>query len=456
MLPLDVSESAFPLHGRDTATARSSGRRTPRDNAPPAGAVTIVRVHADKTDADDLAADDLTADDTAGDATAPGAASGRGASGAAPSRTAPDGTAPPGGTPSGRAPRGRAAPGGTAHVTLQDVARRAEVSLATASRVLNGTAQVRTDLRERVLATAAELAYTPNAHAQALARSSSQSIGLICHDVSDPYFAMIAHGVTRAAAEHGLLVMLASTFRDPAREVQYVAMLRAQRARAILLIGSGFEDAGWERAMSAELEPYARAGGRVAVVSRHGGLGADTVLPENREGAAALARALLDLGHRDFAVLSGPPSLTTVSDRLAGFRDALAERGVRLADDQVVEEAFTRDGGYAATRELVRRGLRATCVFAAADVMAIGALAAFRDEGVAVPHDVSLAGFDDIPIVRDLAPPLTTVALPLDEMGERAMNLALREPPGTGHRVERITGRVVRRASTAAVERRVR
>lgn len=441
------------MHGRDTTTARSSGRRTAHDNAPPAGTVTIVGVHADKTDADAR-----TADDTPGGATAPGAASGPGRSGAAPPRTVPDATAPPGGAPSGRvaatpatgrAPRGRAVTDGTAHVTLQDVARRAEVSPATASRVLNGTAQVRPDLRERVLATAAELAYTPNAHAQALARSSSQSIGLICHDVSDPYFAMIAHGVTRAAADHGLLVMLASTFRDPAREVQYVAMLRAQRARAILLIGSGFEDAGWERAMGAELEPYVRAGGRVAVVSRHGGLGVDTVLPENREGAAALAGALLDLGHRDFAVLCGPPSLTTVSDRLAGFRDALAERGVRLAHDQVVEESFTRDGGYAAARELVRRGLRATCVFAVADVMAIGALAAFRDEGVAVPGDVSLAGFDDIPIVRDLVPPLTTVALPLDEMGGRALNLALREPHGTGNRVERITGRVALRASTA-------
>jgi LacI family transcriptional regulator len=99
-------------------------------------------------------------------------------------------------------------------VTLQDVARRADVPLATASRVLNGTARVRPDLRERVLAAATALAYAPNAHAQALARASSQAIGLICHDVSDPYFATIARGVTRAAAEHGLLVMLAGTFRD--------------------------------------------------------------------------------------------------------------------------------------------------------------------------------------------------------------------------------------------------
>lgn len=340
-----------------------------------------------------------------------------------------------------------------AHVTLQDVARRAEVSLATASRVLNGTTQVRSDLRERVLAAASELAYAPNAHAQALARASSQSIGLICHDVSDPYFATISRGVTRAAAEHGLLVMLASTFRDPAREVDYVAMLRAQRARAILLIGSGFEDRTWERRMGAELDPYERAGGRVAVLSRHRSLRVDTVQPENREGAAALARALLALGHRDFAVLTGPRTLTTVVDRLGGFRDALAEAGVPLPDDRIIEESFTRDGGYAAATELIRRGSQATCVFAITDVMAIGALSAFRYHGVDVPGQVSLAGFDDIPIVRDLVPPLTTVSLPLEEMGERVMNLALREPARRS-RVERITGEVVLRASTAAPMRR--
>ncbi|MEU5878874.1 LacI family DNA-binding transcriptional regulator [Spirillospora sp. NPDC047279] len=335
------------------------------------------------------------------------------------------------------------------HVTLQDVARRAEVSLATASRVLNGTSQVRADLRERVLAAAADLAYTPNAHAQALAGASSQAIGVICHDVSDPYFAAIARGVMRAASEHGQLVMLASTNRDPAREVEYIAMLRAQRARAILLIGSGFEDRAWERSMAAELEPYQRAGGRVAVVSRHRSLKVDAVLPENREGSAALARALLDLGHRDFAVLTGPLALTTVSDRLAGFRDALGEAGVELAGDHVIEAPFTRDGGHAAATELMRRGLRPTCVFAVTDVMAIGALTAFRDSGLDVPGDVSLAGFDDIPIVGDLTPPLTTVALPLDEMGERVTNLALRDPRGRRSRVERITGRVVLRASTA-------
>ncbi|QLQ35756.2 LacI family DNA-binding transcriptional regulator [Micromonospora robiginosa] len=330
------------------------------------------------------------------------------------------------------------------------MARAADVSLATASRALNGM-RVTPQLRDRVLAAAAQLAYTPNAHARALAGASHRTVGVICHDVTDPYFAAIAGGVMRIAGANDLLVMLASTFRDPEREIAYVSMLRAERAPAILLIGSGFEDARWERAMEAELKPYLDGGGRVAVVSRHRSLKVDSVLPENRAGAAAMARALLELGHRRFAVLSGPHALTTVIDRLGGFRDELAAAGVTLDPAHVVEGPFTRDGGYQAMTELLDRGLDATCVFALTDVMAIGAYAALRDRGLSVPGDVSVAGFDDIPIVRDLTPPLTTVALPLRELGEKVMELALTENTTRRRRIVRMTGEVVVRASTAKV-----
>ncbi|GII23453.1 LacI family DNA-binding transcriptional regulator [Planosporangium mesophilum] len=337
------------------------------------------------------------------------------------------------------------------HVTLEDVARAAEVSLATASRALNGTAPVRQHLRERVLRAAEELAYTPNAHARALAGATHRTVGVICHDVSDPYFAAVAGGIMRVAGDNGMLVMLASTFREPEREIAYVSMLRAERAAAILLIGSGFEDPDWERALDAELDPYLAGGGRVAVVSRHRSLKVDSVLPENRAGAAAMARSLLDLGHRRFAVLTGSQALTTVSDRFGGFRDELKKAGVRLRPADVVEAPFTRDGGYAAMSELLARGLDATCVFAVTDVMAIGALSALREHGLSVPDDVSVAGFDDIPIVRDLTPPLTTVALPLPQLGERAMELALTENPGRRRRIHRMAGEVVIRSSTRKV-----
>lgn len=337
----------------------------------------------------------------------------------------------------------------SAPVTLDDVASLAATSTATVSRVLNGTAFVGAELTARVLDAVRRLEYTPNAHAQALAGGSQRTVGVICHDLSDPYFAGIAHGVMRAAASEGMLVLLASTFRRFDREIEYVSTLRAQRAPALLLIGSGNEDRAWQRRMAAELKHYLRGGGRVAVISRHPGLRVDSVVPQNRAGAAALATTLTGLGHRRFAVLSGPPDLTTVADRVGGFREGLATAGVTLRAQDVVEGAFTRDGGYSAMTRLLDAGLRGGCVFAVADVIAIGACAAIRDRGLSIPGDVAVAGFDDIPAVRDLTPPLTTVALPLERLGEQALRLVLAAPSGRSARVVRVAGEVVVRASTA-------
>jgi LacI family transcriptional regulator len=341
-------------------------------------------------------------------------------------------------------------------VTLEVVARHAGVSLATASRVLNGTNRaVKESYRERVLAAARELNYTANAHAQALARSTSSTVGVILHDVADPYFASIAGGIMRAAQRHDLLVMMSSTLRDPDRELAYVSTLHAQRARAILLIGSGFGDKDYQRRMAEQLTAYRASGGRVACVSNHSTLPADVVAPENRQGAVDLAQALLDQGHRRFAVVSGPSDLITVHDRLAGFQSALAEAGVDLPDADVVDGRFTRDGGYAAMSELLDRNLDATAVFVLNDVMAMGALSACTERGVRVPDDLSVAGFDDIPTVRDLTPALTTVRLPLDELGERALELAMSEPRKR-RRIQRIHGQVVLRDSTAPPRRKRR
>lgn len=342
------------------------------------------------------------------------------------------------------------------HVTLEDVARLANVSLATASRVLNGTATVRDDLRDRVRTAATDLGYSPNVHAQALAGAAHQPIGVVCDDAGDPYFASIIRGVLRAADHNGLLVMLMNTFRDPEKEVAAVSVLRGQRASAILLAGSAFEDRAWERALAAELEPYRRGGGRVGVLTRHRSLKADSVQPENKAGAKALAEALVRLGHRRFAVLTGPRTMTTVLDRFAGFREGLAESGIELAARDVFEGGFDRDGGHAAASALVAARHRASCVFALNDQMALGAMSALREAGRSIPDDVSVAGFDDIPVARDLNPSLTTVALPLERLGEQVLDLALSGARAGRARVRRVAGEVVLRDSTVRVRRRRR
>lgn len=336
----------------------------------------------------------------------------------------------------------------SAPARLTEVADQAGVSLATASRVLNGSDRTVGDpLRRRVLAAAAQLGYRANPHAQAIARGASNIIGLVVHDLADPYFSTIADGVMRQCEQRGLVVVLASTRRDPAREIEYASALRAQRARAVIIVGSCTTDTELTTRLAKELASIAESGGRVACVTQNR-LGTNTILIQNRAGARDLARALAGMGHRRFAVLGGPADLLTARDRHQGFVDGLARAGVPTADVRVIHSAFSRDGGYAAAQQLVDRGLGVTCVFACNDVMAVGAMAAFRERGLRVPDDVSVAGFDDIKTLRDLTPQLTTVHLDLEQLGERAAELALAGEPEDPAQLVRVRGQVVLRDST--------
>jgi LacI family transcriptional regulator len=348
-------------------------------------------------------------------------------------------------------PRKRARRAKRPSVRLADVAARAGVSTATASRVLNDTSYaVSDDLRSRVLAAARELHYTPNAHAQAVARGASDTVGLVVHDIADPYFSAIAAGVTSEAEEHGMVVLLANTRRDPELERQYVAMLSAQRARAVIIAGSRSTRRDEAERLRAEIERFTARGGHVACISQNR-LGTDTIRPRNAHGARALARELARLGHRRFAVLAGPSNLLTARDRMSGFRAGLADERLGADAVRILDGPFTRDGGYEVAEKLVAEGLDVTCVFAVNDVMAVGAMAAFRDAGLSVPEDVSVAGFDDIATLRDLVPPLTTVHLPLEDMGRQAARLALEVRPSAKPRVIEVHGDVILRQSTRPI-----
>jgi LacI family transcriptional regulator len=334
--------------------------------------------------------------------------------------------------------------------TLADVAKRAGVSLATASRVINGNPHPVTDhLKERVRLAARELNFLPNAHAQALSRPAAfRTVGVILHDVKDPYFTEIAGGILKQAAEARELVMLCNSYRDPAKELEYVELLRGQRVAAIIMAGGGLDDLDYSRKLADQITPFLTAGGRVAFIGRHHVPG-DAVLPDNAGGGGQLARALLDLGHTNIGVIGGPPLLTTTRDRISGLVGAMRERGVELDDSHLVYSDFTRDGGGAAAARLLDADPGITALAALNDPMAIGALALLTERGIAVPDRVSVAGFDDIPISRDVTPALTTVRVPMAELGARALALTL----GSEHtdlRVERVACELVVRASTAA------
>jgi LacI family transcriptional regulator len=337
-------------------------------------------------------------------------------------------------------------------VTLQEVARHAGVSQATASRVLNGSLRVPgPGVAELVRKAAAELGYVPNAQAQALARSSSGLIGLVVREISDPYFSSIARGVQRIAREHDRHVLLSCTEADPAGDLDAVASFISLRADALIMVGSRFIGRrAHDRLLNSELKRYTEMGGRMAVIGQATPL-ANSVVPQNREGAAALADALVKQGHRRFAVFTGPTELQTAVDRTIGFTEALRRHG--LEPLATVPSAFTRDGGFDAARRLVAelglaRGGDGLCIFAVNDVMAIGAMAGLRDRGLRIPQDVQVAGFDDITTVQDHVPALTTVRLPLESMGETAVRLVLTEATRGGARSTTVVGEVVLRDST--------
>ncbi|RSM59847.1 LacI family transcriptional regulator [Actinoplanes sp. ATCC 53533] len=333
--------------------------------------------------------------------------------------------------------------------TLHDVAREAGVSYATASRALNGSDRnVRAENVARVHIAAEKLGYAPHLSAQAIARGSTSTVALVVSDVDDPYFSSIAAGVTEAAEAEGLIVTMAVADRSPDLELRIVRTLRGQRPRAIVIAGSRIDGTDTGASLLDELEAYRTAGGRVAIVSQPG-LPFPTLAIDNAGGARRLARALVGLGYRHFGVVHAPDTIRTSHDRRTGFLAGLAESGLGA---HLVEVDFTREGGYAAAGVLADRGAlpgrgagALEVVFAVNDVMAIGVMTGLRDAGLTPGRDLAVAGFDDIGAAVDVTPPLTSVAVPLHELGRRALRAALDgTPPG----VLPIPAEVVLRGST--------
>ncbi|TDC82659.1 LacI family transcriptional regulator [Micromonospora sp. KC606] len=340
------------------------------------------------------------------------------------------------------AARGRA-------VTLHDVAREAGVSYATASRALNGSDRiVRADNVSRVRAAAAKLGYAPHLSAQAIARGSTSTAALVVSDIDDPYFSSIAAGVTEAAEAAGLIVTMAVADRSPDLELQIVRTLRGQRPRVIIIAGSRISGTDTRAALIDELDAYRTAGGRVAVVSQEG-LPFATLAIDNHGGAQRLASALVEQGYRSFGLIHAADAIRTSHERRTGFVEGLRQVGIGVEACRMIEVPFTRDGGMRGVRTLVERGADdLDLVFAVNDVMAIGAMTALREAGLTPGRDIAVAGFDDIGSAIDVMPPLTTVRVPLRDVGLQAVRMAL---VADAPEVVRVSTEVVVRASTPRV-----
>jgi LacI family transcriptional regulator, galactose operon repressor len=332
--------------------------------------------------------------------------------------------------------------------SITEVARLAGVSIATASRVISeADYPVSVGARERVLDAARTLDYVPNALARGLLKSQIPVVGVIVHDITDPYFAEVVRGVEDAASPAGYLVITCSSERDAQRESSYVRLLRSMRAAAVIFAGSGLDDPELNEELPKHVAAMREHGAAVVHLSPHA-LGEPEIRVDNAGGIAAMTAALVGLGHRRIAFLAGPSSLYVARERLAGYRRGLADAALEFDERLVVNTGFDHAGGALAVDTLLAGAAPFTAISAANDLLALGALRRLHERGIRVPDEVSVAGFDDISVAAMTAPSLSTVRLPLREMGRRGFQYADRLLAGAEPATELIPTEIVLRGST--------
>lgn len=328
-----------------------------------------------------------------------------------------------------------------AQATIRDVAREAKVSIASVSRALNGHENVHPDTRARVLEVVERLGYVPHAGARSLSIARAHAIGVVLPDLHGEFFSEIMRGMDREASRRGFQLLMSNMHADIEQAAQ---ALRAMRGRVDgLLIMAPHLDTG------ALLGALPRAVPAVLINCRADAQGYSAFRVDNAGGVDAMVRHLVATGRRRIAHIAGPPGNMDADERLAAFRDAM-RRHTGEADPLVLPGDFTEEAGAAAARALVGGGMRADAVFAANDMMAIGCLLALREAGTAVPGQVAVAGFDDIPVAHYLS--LTTMRADIADIGARALACLAEQLAGdTGEPVTDLhLPQLVARATTAA------
>jgi len=305
-------------------------------------------------------------------------------------------------------------------VTLSDVAKQAGVSIATVSYVMNDRGGVGERTRANVLRIADELGFRLNRVASGLRTGRTQVLGLVLADITNPFYPEIAGGVIAAAAEAGFQVFLSHGGADGRLDGEVVQALCDHQCGALIFTSLVVSDGPL---LSDVVPPDVPI---VQTVRRIPGIRADFIGIDDRAGAREEAQHLIDLGHRDIAVLAGPSASSASSERTAGYREALSEAGIEVSPESMLECSLTGDAGTRAAQQLLEsRGHAPSAVLCGNDLIALGAIDAFLAHGLSVPEDVSVAGYDDIWFASSRLVQLTTVRQPRHEMGRAAVSLAL-------------------------------
>ena len=326
---------------------------------------------------------------------------------------------------------------------LADVARAAGVSLATASRALAQPDLVRAKTRERVRDAVNMLGYVPHGAARALATRRSKTIGAVFPPLDNPIFAKATHALSQELSQAGYTLLLATHDYDPSAELAATRALIERGVDGLVLVGMD-HDPGLYRLLERASLPY-----EITWSLDHGGYH-HCVGVSHRLASVHVAQHLLDLGHREFAVIAGETAHNDrARDRLAGAREALASRGIGLPSSRVREAPFAVAAGKAALAGLLADAPGFTAVICGNDPLAIGALLECRARGITVPDQLSIAGFDDVDLAAELTPGLTTVRVPSTEIGTRAGKRLLARLAGKRvRRMEEIMAPLIVRGTT--------
>lgn len=304
------------------------------------------------------------------------------------------------------------------NATIRDVARKAGVSIATVSRVFNNAGPVDEETRRRVKEVAKELRYTPNAVGRSLSTKRTDAIGLLLPDLHGEFFSEVIRGTDQTAQQHRYHLLVSSSHNN---RDQIAAALQVMRGRVDgLIIMSPHIDAHTLHANLPRSLPVVLLNCYVSEDAF------DSLNIDNFGGSSQMARHLLQHGYRRIAIIKGTKKNLDAEERLSGYRHALREAGVEHSEHLEIDGDFSEASGYEAAKKILALSPRPAAIFASNDSMAIGALKALREVGVPVPQEMALAGFDDIPIARYLAPALTSVHVPISELGVLAAQQLIR------------------------------
>ena len=305
-------------------------------------------------------------------------------------------------------------------ITIKHVSARAGVSQATVSRVINGTTRVSHDKKLKVEKAVKELGYRPNSIAQALASSRTGSVGIVVPELGGPFYSGILHCIEEHLRRFGYHAIVTAGSNTEQGQRESVEFLLGRRVDALILHAQHLTD-DYLITLEEQRVP-------VVVVNRFiPEMNQSCIDIDNELGGKLATQYLLQKGHTEIACITGPLDKSDARGRLQGYRVALEEAGLTYNEALISEAGFTEETGAIATKKLLKRKCRFSAIFASNDHMAFGAFEVLRSEGLSIPNDVSLVGFDDNLFARYLTPALTTINFPIEQMSIEAVQLTLQK-----------------------------